>query len=58
LTAIEIKALRHALGISQQQFAHKLKRSVTIVSRWENGHASPDTHSLHALRLLRGKVKR
>ena len=56
MNAQEIKALRTALGMSQQAFATKLKRSVTIVSRWENGGASPDTHSLDALRRLRKRV--
>jgi DNA-binding transcriptional regulator YiaG len=58
LKAEEIKALRIALGMSQQQFAHRIKRSVTIVSRWETGNASPDTHSRDALRKLNKRAKR
>jgi DNA-binding transcriptional regulator YiaG len=59
LTANEIKALRKKLGLSQQEFATKLLRSTTIVSRWENGAASPDKHSLAALRkLAKSRAKR
>ena len=35
-----IKAIREAANMSQQDFANRLKTTVTTISRWENGRAS------------------
>ena len=37
----EIKALREALGLSQEQLAQHLRVSVMTISRWERGLAKP-----------------
>lgn len=37
MTAQEIKQLRLRLGLTQEQFAHKLGVSWTTVNRWEHG---------------------
>ena len=36
-----IKAIRQAMGLSQQEFADLLGSSFTSVNRWENGRANP-----------------
>jgi DNA-binding transcriptional regulator YiaG len=37
MTGAEIKALREAAGLSQQDLAERLGVAVETVSRWENG---------------------
>lgn len=40
-TPTAIRKLRHALGLTQESFAHEVGVSVSNVNRWENGHARP-----------------
>jgi putative transcriptional regulator len=49
-----IRALRHELNLTQEQFAHQLGVTFPTVNRWENGHANP---SPMALRLIKGKLR-
>lgn len=51
-------ALRDALGLSQQEFAAKLKVSSQTVSRWERGESSPSKQALAALRRIQNNVKK
>ena len=37
----EIRRLREALGLTQEEFAREVGVSFTTVSRWENGHGKP-----------------
>lgn len=41
MNGAEIKALREALGLSQEQLAQHLRVSVMTISRWERGLAKP-----------------
>lgn len=38
-----IRRLRRSAGLTQKQLAEKLNVSFQAVSKWENGHALPDT---------------
>ncbi len=40
-TRATIRKLRHALGLTQESFAHEVGVSVSQVSRWESGLAKP-----------------
>ena len=46
---IKICAFRKKIGYSQEKLAEILRISPQAVSRWENGHTLPDTHSLPVL---------
>ena len=51
-------ALRLALGLSQEAFAHLLGYSVTSVSKWETGRYPPGRHALEALAQLERRTQR
>jgi len=51
----EILALREKLGLSQTQFACRLGRAVSCVSRWESGERSPSKRSFLLLKKLAEK---
>lgn len=36
-----VKALRQRLGLTQEQFAHRLGVTFASVNRWENGQVTP-----------------
>ena len=36
-----VRALRHELGMTQEEFAHELGITVGTVNRWENGRFRP-----------------
>ncbi len=44
-----IRTLRHNLGLTQEEFAHRLGITVATVNRWENGHNSPTRLARKAL---------
>lgn len=44
-----IKKLRTALGLTQEQFAHRLGVTVVTVNRWERGHTYPKGLSVAVL---------
>jgi DNA-binding transcriptional regulator YiaG len=37
----EIKKLRRALKLTQEQFAHLIGATFSTINRWENGRSSP-----------------
>ncbi len=39
--AAVVKALRQRLGLTQEQFAHRLGVTFASVNRWENGQVKP-----------------
>lgn len=41
MTKDEIKNLRIRLGLTQTEFAYKIKASVSSVSMWERGEVKP-----------------
>jgi len=47
-----IRRVREKLGISQEQFAHEIAVTVSTVSRWETGHATPSNLAWRAIRAL------
>ena len=48
-TPAAIRRLRKKLGLTQEEFAHRLGVSWVTVSRWEHGHSSPRGLSEKAL---------
>ena len=40
-TDIDVRALRDALGMTQEEFAREVGVSFTTVSRWETGRGTP-----------------
>jgi len=53
MNAAEIKALREALGLSQEQLARDLGVSFTTVSRWEQGHTKPSPLAIVKLKEIK-----
>ena len=41
MEADNIRNLRRTLGLTQEEFAHRLGITVATVNRWENGHNRP-----------------
>ncbi len=54
----DVKALRKALGLSQQAFASLLGFSFVSVNKWENDGSAPTGLSAVLLELLGNAVKR
>lgn len=52
MTPEEIKAIRLNLGLTQEQFAHKIGATVASVNRWENGKATPFRLYVQAMKKL------
>lgn len=48
-----IKAIRKALGLSQESFAERLGVRFSTVNRWENGHRKPTRLAIFRLEKLR-----
>lgn len=46
-----IRALRHDLNLTQEQFAHQLGVTFPTVNRWENGHANPSPMAMKLIKL-------
>lgn len=53
-----IASLRDALGMTQQQFATRLKVTSQTVSRWERGEVRPNERALAAMRRLQAAARR
>jgi len=49
MEATNIRTLRQTLGLTQEEFAHRLGITVATVNRWENGHNSPTRLARKAL---------
>lgn len=47
-----ITSLREAIGMTQEQFAKRLDRTQSTVSRWESGEQTPDGAALKDLQRL------
>ena len=52
-----ICSLRDALGLTQQQFAQRLKVASQTVSRWERGEIRPGTTAIERLRRLQKTIR-
>lgn len=53
-----IAALRDAVGMTQQEFAAKLRVTSQTVSRWERGEVNPNERALAAMRRLQATARR
>lgn len=53
-SAARIKALRTKLGTTQEHLAREIGVTVSIVCRWENGHAKPSPLARQKLSALEG----
>jgi DNA-binding transcriptional regulator YiaG len=56
MTGIEIRGIRRALGLRQEDFAKKLGVHQTTVARWETDRIEPSPEALARIEELR-KVK-
>ena len=52
MTPSEIKDLRNRSGLSQEQFASRLRVSVSTVSKWERGEVAPGPDGQAMLKYL------
>lgn len=43
---MQIRAVREAARLTQQQVADRVECEVKSISRWENGHRAPDLSDL------------
>lgn len=50
--ALQVRCLRHKLGLTQEQFAAKVGVTFPTVNRWENGKTKPSPLALERLREL------
>lgn len=55
-TDIDVRALREALGMTQEEFARAVGVSFTTVSRWERGRGTPSPLALRRLAELRDQL--
>lgn len=56
MTGAEIKEIRQALGLTQEQLARELGVSFTTVSRWEQNHTQPSPLALEKLQMMRRQI--
>ena len=54
----DIKAIRVALGLTQEAFAGKLRIDFATVNLWENGHKKPRALALKVLERMKRKAQR
>lgn len=57
MTGAEVRALRHRLGLTQEQMARALTVTFSTINRWENGHARPSALALRALQGMRERLE-
>lgn len=56
-TALLVRRLREQLGLTQEQFAHKVGVTYSTVNHWENGKRAPQPFLLSRLRQLQEQVE-
>ena len=54
----DIRAIREALGLTQEALAHKLRVDLATVASWENGTKKLSTLALKALERVKRKAQR
>jgi len=57
MTPEEIKKIRQATGLTQEDFAHELGTSVATINRWENGRNQPGRMAVRLLKQMEEKAK-
>ena len=55
-SAAFITSARHALGVTQPQFARRLHKSTITIKRWEAGTLRPGADSVRRLRQVLGRA--
>ena len=50
--AVDVRALRQRLGLTQEQFALRYNLGVDNVQRWEQGERTPDRVAMNYLRVI------
>lgn len=58
IAIMEIKKIRDRLGMSQEEFAHRVGVSFTTVNRWERGKSKPSPMAQASIRQLLGENRR
>ena len=53
MKAENIKALRKSMGLTQEDFAHRIGVTFATVNRWENNKAVPSKLALRVLEKIR-----
>ncbi len=53
-----IRALRQALGLTQEQLAARLGVSFPTVNRWENNHAKPSPLAMEKIEALAKRLNK
>jgi len=53
----EIRSLRKALSLTQEEFAHRIGVTFATVNRWENGKSKPSRLAVKTLEELSRKTK-
>jgi transcriptional regulator with XRE-family HTH domain len=54
---MKLREWRRAHGVSQRQIADDLDVWINTISRWENGHLTPNSTNMRAImRLTNGEV--
>ena len=56
--SVKIRAIRHATGLTQEQFASKLGVTFPTVNRWENNKTKPSPLALQKLQKLQKLYKK
>lgn len=56
MTGSEIREIRQALGLTQEQLARELGVSFTTVSRWEQNHTQPSPLALEKLQMMKRQI--
>jgi len=57
MTSQQVKQVRKALGLTQQEFAAKLGVSFAAVNRWEKGHNEPQPDRVARIQELLGEIE-
>ena len=52
-----IKAIRDELGLTQEQFAHKLGVSFSTVNEWENNKRKPSPLAMRQIEILIKEIR-
>lgn len=53
--SVDVKAIRTALGLTQEQFALRFGLEIDAVQNWESGRRKPDTAARSYLRVIAAK---
>ena len=52
MESLQVKKIRLALGLTQEEFAHQLGVTLSTVNRWENGRTTPSRLAKKQIEML------